>query len=219
MATKPQARSEATQLSLITAAENLIASAGLENVTVRAIVKAAGQKNESALQYHFKNRDGLIRAIHKRRNSEVQKKRLELCDKLLTNKAVPELRDICRLMIEPAFLLAQADPGFHQYVKAFGLELAVSALPVKENLIGSQARATIMTRRWLREALSNIDDEIFNQRFDLAVRFAGLSMARHANAKHAFRGKRSTLFLNNLLDTMAGMLAAEVSPETRQALK
>ena len=37
------------------AAEKLIAQAGVENVSIRKIIAAAGQKNESALQYHFKN--------------------------------------------------------------------------------------------------------------------------------------------------------------------
>ncbi|MFB0932841.1 MAG: TetR family transcriptional regulator, partial [Pseudomonadales bacterium] len=57
-----QSRSEATQDALIHAAIALIAENGLENISIRSIIEASGQKNESALQYHFKNRDGLIKA-------------------------------------------------------------------------------------------------------------------------------------------------------------
>ena len=60
-----QARTVATRTRLMRAMERLCAQHGVENVTVRAVVEAAGQKNESALQYHFKNREGLIHAIHK----------------------------------------------------------------------------------------------------------------------------------------------------------
>ena len=56
-----QARTVATRTRLMRAMERLCAQHGVENVTVRAVVEAAGQKNESALQYHFKNREGLIR--------------------------------------------------------------------------------------------------------------------------------------------------------------
>ena len=60
------------------AAEKLIAERGIENVSIREIVNAAGQKNESALQYHFKNFTGLIKAIHTVRSNETQEKRQEL---------------------------------------------------------------------------------------------------------------------------------------------
>ena len=43
------------------AAEKLIGERGMANVSIRDIVSAAGQKNESALQYHFKNLNGLSR--------------------------------------------------------------------------------------------------------------------------------------------------------------
>ena len=66
-----QSRSEATQDALIHAAIALIAENGLENISIRSIIEASGQKNESALQYHFKNRDGLIKAIHKRHSSKI----------------------------------------------------------------------------------------------------------------------------------------------------
>lgn len=45
------------------AAEKLIAVRGIENVSIRDIVSEAGQKNESALQYHFKSFTGLIAAF------------------------------------------------------------------------------------------------------------------------------------------------------------
>ena len=55
-----QARTVATRIRLMRAMEKLCAQHGVENVTVRAVVEEAGQKNESALQYHFKNLKGLI---------------------------------------------------------------------------------------------------------------------------------------------------------------
>ena len=60
-------RSDATKRGLMGAAERLIADKGIENVTIRQIVSAAGQKNQSALQYHFQSMQGLIEALRNER--------------------------------------------------------------------------------------------------------------------------------------------------------
>jgi AcrR family transcriptional regulator len=90
-------RGDITRERLMRAAELLIAQQGIENVTVRAIVSEAGQKNESALQYHFQNRDGLLDAIHAQRNAEVRTLRSALLQPYLTGKTL-FLRDICLLI-------------------------------------------------------------------------------------------------------------------------
>ena len=78
-----KARSLATQNALMLAAEKLIAEKGIQNVTKRAITSTAGQKNESVLQYHFQNLEGLIDEILKVRSIQTQEKRTELLDQLL----------------------------------------------------------------------------------------------------------------------------------------
>jgi AcrR family transcriptional regulator len=101
-------RGDVTRERLMRAAELLIAQHGIENVTVRAIVAEADQKNESALQYHFKNKEGLLNAIHQQRNAEIRALRTKLLQPYLTGQ-VPELRDICQLMVVPAY------PGAGEY--------------------------------------------------------------------------------------------------------
>ena len=89
------------------AAEKLIAEKGIENVTIRDILSEADQKNTSALQYHFKNLKGLIKAIQAERSAETQAKRATLLDDLLTRTSKPTLPEICGLMVRPAFDLAR----------------------------------------------------------------------------------------------------------------
>ena len=67
------------------AAEQLIAERGIENVSIRDIVSAANQKNESVLQYHFKNLTGLIEAIQLTRSAQTQEKRAEQIEALSSN--------------------------------------------------------------------------------------------------------------------------------------
>ena len=53
----------ATREKLLDVAEELFARHGLDAVSVRAILRAAGLRNQSALQYHFGGRENLIAAI------------------------------------------------------------------------------------------------------------------------------------------------------------
>ena len=53
----------ATRLSLLREAERLFARRGLHQVPTREIVQAAGQRNSSALNYHFGSRSGVLDAI------------------------------------------------------------------------------------------------------------------------------------------------------------
>ena len=75
-------RGEATRQSLMRAAERLFAEKGANNVTIREIVETAGQKNESALQYHFKNLEGLIAATHRYRDAQIVAVRSRCLDEL-----------------------------------------------------------------------------------------------------------------------------------------
>ena len=78
-----KSRSGATQKSLMLAAETLIAAKGIENVSIREIVKTAGQKNESALQYHFGSFRGLVESIRRNRDKDIQNMRSKLLEELL----------------------------------------------------------------------------------------------------------------------------------------
>ena len=65
---------------LVATAEQLFAERGLEGVSLREINAAAGQRNSSALQYHFGDRGGLIRAVLAKHQPEVESRRHALLD-------------------------------------------------------------------------------------------------------------------------------------------
>ena len=54
---------EVTRQRLIAAAETLFAERGVEGVSLREINAVAGMRNATALQYHFHDRYGLVKAI------------------------------------------------------------------------------------------------------------------------------------------------------------
>lgn len=212
-----QARSEATRRALMRAAEKLIARHGIENVTIRDILTEADQKNTSALQYHFGNLKGLIAAIHAERAGETQQKRAELVEALLDSRPEPDLRDICRLMVQPTFDLARARVDFRRYIKAFGHELALSETSALSQASrgGGGGSSGQQVGRLLRDALSHLDEAAYRRRLDSAVRLCAASMYHQARQKNAFRGEAADLFINSLIDALAGLLSAPESEATR----
>jgi len=88
---------------MILAAERLIAERGV-GVPVRDVLTAAGQRNSSAVQYHFGGREALVEAVIRHRMEAVLGRRAELLDEHDTAgrpDSVPTLVDmLARPMIE-----------------------------------------------------------------------------------------------------------------------
>lgn len=64
------------------AAEQLLDEVGIDGATGAAIIEAAGNRNAAAVNYHFGNLDGLIRAVLDRRAAELDETRHSLLDRL-----------------------------------------------------------------------------------------------------------------------------------------
>jgi AcrR family transcriptional regulator len=75
---QPSARAAPARDKLMRAAERLYAELGFAKVSVRQIGEAAGQRNKSAVQYHFTSRDELIKAILARHAAAIEKHRIAM---------------------------------------------------------------------------------------------------------------------------------------------
>lgn len=66
---------EEARTALLDAAERLFALQGVETASLRDISLAAGQRNNSAVQYHFGDREGLVAAVFTRRMDAINEMR------------------------------------------------------------------------------------------------------------------------------------------------
>jgi AcrR family transcriptional regulator len=66
-----------TKEEILVAAERQFAEHGFE-VSLREIGAAAGQRNNSAVQYHFRDKAGLVRALYEYRMTPLDRRRREL---------------------------------------------------------------------------------------------------------------------------------------------
>lgn len=197
------------------AAEQLFAKHGIDQVSVRGIIREAGQKNESALQYHFGNRAGLILALQRDRNEQVTEKRRSLLASMTGSGREPSIREICELIIVPPMQCCRSDPGFRDFVGVFGQMLLATSESLSDDMLKRDFGDSRMMVKLVRAKLTHLDERVADLRLENIVRFATLSISSRARGKGSFRGKSAGLFQADLIDTMVAMLSA---PSTDQTL-
>ena len=94
----PGPRALVTMEKLVDAAEKLFAEQGVLGAAVRDITVMAGQRNASAMHYHFGGREGLIAAVLARRGALVASERSSLMESLAGETHVASLM---RGVVEP----------------------------------------------------------------------------------------------------------------------
>jgi AcrR family transcriptional regulator len=76
------ATADDTRASIIRAAEQLMARHGVEGADLGEITLVAGQRNRSAIHYHFSDRNGLVQAIGVKHRSKINAVRNGRLDRL-----------------------------------------------------------------------------------------------------------------------------------------
>lgn len=97
---------------ILLAAEQLIAERGPE-VPLRDIAIAAGQRNNSAVQYYFDSRDGLIDAVVEHRMPALEARRLELLAEFEAIGGADDPRVLVELLTRPMLEAGEGDGATH----------------------------------------------------------------------------------------------------------
>lgn len=92
---------ENTRERLMQAGERLFARKGVDRVRLREINELAGQRNSSALHYHFGSRDGLVLAILQRHEDEIDREVAQVLDQWQRDGHEPTVRDIASAVVRP----------------------------------------------------------------------------------------------------------------------
>jgi len=90
-----------TRERIIRAAERLFATRGIEAVSLREVNAAAGQRNKSAVHYHFGSKQALVEAIFEHRMAPLDAMRRERIEALDAARRRATLRDWVCVVVEP----------------------------------------------------------------------------------------------------------------------
>lgn len=98
---------------ILLAAERLFAERGVDNVSLREIGERAGQRNNSAVQYHFGDKSRLIQSLYDLRLVPLNETRL----KMLSEVAEPDVADLARIYVLPMAEAVMGSRGTWAYAR------------------------------------------------------------------------------------------------------
>lgn len=114
--TEPNEAQRATADVLLDTAERLFASDGIENVSIRQIVKSSGHGNLSGAHYHFGTRETLIRTLLERRMAVTDALRHEGLDQLVQTGRDKDVRAIVEVAVRVLDRVVREFPWGRDYV-------------------------------------------------------------------------------------------------------
>jgi AcrR family transcriptional regulator len=193
---------EPTRTKLLDAALRLWADKSIAATSLREIRLEAGQKNGAALQYHFGDKAGLLRALLEREIPWLEQRRGELL------ASAVDLRSSAAVFVLPFAELATGS-AHERHVVQFLSQLhddVSRSLADLVELIGhsNSAEAAEAVRRW-----AALDEHLLSER--IAV---GLSSFLHACAMRAksstrYRALPPEQFRQNIVDMFVGSIVGK----------
>jgi AcrR family transcriptional regulator len=111
-----------TKARILDSAERLFAERGYDATSLRTITARAGV-NLAAVNYHFRSKEALLRAVLARRLRPLSRLRMEVLDRYEeeAGDSPLSLDRIFRALLEPVFRLAsESDPGWESFRRLFG---------------------------------------------------------------------------------------------------
>ena len=204
--------SSGTKARLVREAERLFARRGVYQVTVREITEAAGQRNVSALSYHFGSREGVLRAILVRHGDPIDEERGALLASLEGDSSTREL--LGTLLVPMARRLSTADGrDYLRIVAQLTARFAVWREP------GELSPPNLRRILGLLEARpAGLSAAVRRERVLGVIMLMMAAFAERARALESPRRGRLALdedaFLSNLADMLGGVLEAAETTAT-----
>lgn len=204
-----------TRANLLTAAEHLFATRGVDGVSLREIARSAGAKNVIAVQYHFADRDGVLRAILDKHLPAVDARRHVLLDAFHDTRTDDlASRTMAGILVRPLAFKLGDSAGGPEFLRVYA-DLLNRPKPALEALDGHSGSFGSL-RRWraMVAPLLNPEGAKLHPRLD-ALLYAAVELARRAESGPHTDDR---LFISHLIDVVAAILCTPVSEETRGLL-
>lgn len=202
-------RGVAARALMLDVAEELCGSRGLNSVSLREIAAAAGQRNNSAVRYHFRDKDGLIDALMYDRIGKVEARRQALVERVdaLSSCSAEEL---LHLLWQPLLDLDESRQThrFVRFLLAYQFQVGGQRHPIAADPTRHQTSGAILSA--LHERFSHLSAQQFGYRITLMAVMFWSAVAMHDEAALAANQVWSTKF--SLQETIKLVVAALSAP-------
>ncbi len=212
-------RSAKTRNKIILVAVKLFAERGIEGVSLNDINKAAGQRNKNATHYHFGSKEGLLQAILDKYEPPIAARRNELLDQYETEGSL-DLRKVLRAILQPMAEKLDDPEGGPDFVR-FSAHMVIAHTMEAMQIKAPTFRIASVERiaRAMDRQLGHLTPALKFQRGLLLGVFLTHALAEHSRIHEdsqpgAQLNTSTAVFVHNLEDCLAAMLAAPASTET-----
>ena len=199
---------EPTRQRLIDTATVLLAERGVDAVSMSEINRAAGQRNASAVQYHFGGRAHLLRAVLAPYSRAVGERRHELLDAAGQR---PSARQAVEVLVRPQAELAIGgwrERALTRIVAELYTDPHHTYAELDE-LLGERARDEMTAL--LMDVVAHLPSEVGGERLHLASTFvvhAASDRARRGGQESVAAARADGRFVDMLLDMVTAALTA-----------
>lgn len=191
---------------IIVAAQRLFAERGVDGVSLREIASTAGHANNSAVQYHFQSKEGLIQAIFELRIPFLEETRQHYLQDLGSHGEIP-LEDLLAALLLPfreisdeqeqrTFILfcshlLSRDIADHPFYRAQG------RMPVSASIY-----------RLLEQQLAHLPRQVFESRTCLIAEFflSTILEKQHSQCTKKASYGDDSIFWGDIFNVLAAML-------------
>ncbi len=197
-------------------ARALFSERGIDNVTTREIVRAAGQKNAGSLHYYFRTKEALVRELVRDGARALDAQRARRLDALLASSSEPNPRQLIEVIVLPAISFSDTPEGMG-YIRFITL-LQMNHRALLREALGQENDTYQRCMALLAARLPEVPEGLLKQRLAFVGQFVSASLSAREAAMAA--GDRTAQFwarphtTDNLIDTIENMLTGPASADT-----
>jgi AcrR family transcriptional regulator len=196
-----------TRDKLITIGQKLFAEQGVFRVPLRLVIDQAGQKNTSALHYHFGGREGLLGAIIERHNGSIEVEREAMLTDVRAKDLTGDVRAVVRTFVLP-FARKLDTPEGREYLRVVAqLSDLFDYWDEGPPRTPAQAHAAMVM---MADAIPHPAPEIRHERVTTILMLTSDALALRARQLDSGRSLHvsTDAFIANLVDMTVGALLA-----------
>ncbi|MGG7102246.1 TetR/AcrR family transcriptional regulator [Rhodococcus sp. 24CO] len=194
-----------TKQKLLEVAEELFATKGIEATLVGDIVSGAGQRNPSALRYHFGSREGILQAIREKYLVQLEARRTAMLARW-QGDATP--RACVELIVVPLGEMLTGEAG-RRYLRILG-QTIYQLEPEQIDQVPPNYPSLVRSIELLRESIGHLAAPLVDERVRGAILLATAMLA--VRARDLAGRRRLPLsaadFQVNLIDMTTAALTA-----------
>lgn len=211
----------ATRARIVAAAERLFAGRGIDSVSVSEVNRAAGQRNRSAVQYHFGSKEGLVHAILDKHTPGIDRHRHAMLDEIESSGRIT-LRALAEALVVPVAEKLDDPDGGVAFVRLNAQLIGHPGFPLLT--LGAQRvnRGADRLQRLAGRAAPQLPRALRVPRWLLVTGLMFHGIADYAHLAERGAGVLEIpprgVFVSNLVDAVVALFEAQVSPQTLERL-